>query len=273
MSKLAISEPPVSWVGPISLDAGDVVRGIDPLLLTCTPINTFSGESALTSATGFFLSRGQRLFLVTSRHVFSEPAEKHFPDRITIELHVNREDMAESTTVSIPLYAEGLSLWRQATDSAGDVDVALIEVDQSMLPAEAVYCAFTPEHIAADKELIEVGASLLVIGFPLGFHDALHHMPVVRRAALASAFGLPSACDSRAWGTSSPMHALTVAAAARRWSFGWANHPAAPALSSCRLLGVHSSRLDMATRDPIEDEALGLNCAWYSDVLLTLSED
>ena len=29
---------------------------------------------------------------------------------------------------------------------------------------------------------------------------------------------------------------------------------------------------DMATRDPVEDEALGLNCAWYSDVLLTLSE-
>ncbi len=110
----------LGW-GPISLDAGDVVPGIDPLLLTCTPINTFSGESGLTTATGFFLSRGQRLFLVTSRHVFSEPADKHFPDRITIELHVNRDDIAESTTVSIPLYAEGLSLWRQATDSAGDI--------------------------------------------------------------------------------------------------------------------------------------------------------
>ena len=41
---------------------------------------------------------------------------------------------------------------------------------------------------------------------------------------------------------------------------------------SCRLLGVHSSRFDMATRDPVEDEALGLNCAWYADILLTLSE-
>jgi len=28
----------------------------------------------------------------------------------------------------------------------------------------------------------------------------------------------------------------------------------------------------MVSRDPLEDEALGLNCAWYADILLTLSE-
>jgi len=29
-----------------------------------------------------------------------------------------------------------------------------------------------------------------IVGFPLGFHDTLHHLPVVRQAALASSFGL-----------------------------------------------------------------------------------
>ena len=38
------------------------------------------------------------------------------------------------------------------------------------------------------------------------------------------------------------------------------------------LLGVHSSRMDMATRDAAQDESLGLNCAWYADVLMTLDE-
>jgi hypothetical protein len=38
------------------------------------------------------------------------------------------------------------------------------------------------------------------------------------------------------------------------------------------LLGVHSSRLDVGTRDQQADEALGLNCAWYADILLTLTE-
>ena len=38
------------------------------------------------------------------------------------------------------------------------------------------------------------------------------------------------------------------------------------------LLGVHSARLDVGTRDLELDEALGLNCAWYADILLTLAE-
>ena len=39
-----------------------------------------------------------------------------------------------------------------------------------------------------------------------------------------------------------------------------------------RLLGVHSSRMDMGDRDLVLDESLGLNCAWYADILMTLTE-
>ena len=265
-----VAEPePAPRAQLFSLDADNPVPGIDPLLLTCTRIATFAGDTGLTSATGFFLVRNQRLFLVTSRHVFIDVEANHTPDRITIELHVNRADMAAAGTVSIPLYHDGLSLWRQATDSAGEVDVAAIEVDQNALPADAVYCAFTPEHIAIDEDLIEVGAPLLVIGFPLGFHDALHHMPVVRRASLASSYGLRFQgmgyflTDARTHrGTSGAPVVIRVPGGGAR-----------PGSVSCHLLGIHSSRFDMATRDPVEDEALGLNCAWYSDVLLTLSAD
>jgi Trypsin-like peptidase domain len=258
----------VPAIEPILLDSADPVPGIDSLLLTCTRISTFLGEIGLTSATGFFLARDQRLFLVTSRHVFVDAEGSHYPDRITIELHVDRTDIASAATVSIPLYRDGLSLWRQAVDSAGEVDVALIEVDQTLLPPEAVYCAFTPEHVADNEEPIEVGAALLVIGFPLGFHDALHHMPVVRRGSLASSFGLRFQgmgyflTDARTHrGTSGAPVVIRVPAS-----------PAGRGKVSCRLLGVHSSRFDMATRDPVEDEALGLNCAWYADILLTLSK-
>jgi hypothetical protein len=38
-----------------------------------------------------------------------------------------------------------------------------------------------------------------------------------------------------------------------------------------KLLGVHSSRMDMGSRDLKEDESLGLNCAWYADILMTLT--
>jgi hypothetical protein len=35
---------------------------------------------------------------------------------------------------------------------------------------------------------------------------------------------------------------------------------------------VHSSRVDMGNRDLKLDESLGLNCAWYADILLTLTQ-
>ena len=30
--------------------------------------------------------------------------------------------------------------------------------------------------------------------------------------------------------------------------------------------------MDVGTRDLVLDESLGLNCAWYADILLTLTE-
>jgi hypothetical protein len=39
-----------------------------------------------------------------------------------------------------------------------------------------------------------------------------------------------------------------------------------------RLLGVHTSRMDVNNRDIEEDERLNLNCAWYSDIIMTLTE-
>ena len=40
-----------------------------------------------------------------------------------------------------------------------------------------------------------------------------------------------------------------------------------------KLLGVHSSRMEMSGRDVTLDEALSLNCAWYADVLMAVTQD
>ena len=163
---------------------------IEPLMLTATRILTFDRQQPLTNASGFFFERDERLFLVTSRHVVYDEPSEHFPDRLEIEFHVDSENMADSTGFSIPLYRGGESLWRQGRDSSGEIDVALIELERQALPGSAVYRAFTPAHLYRPPAVIEVGTALLIVGFPLGFHDALHHMPVVRHAVVASAFGL-----------------------------------------------------------------------------------
>jgi S1-C subfamily serine protease len=241
---------------------------IEPILLTATRVLTFQGQSRLTNATGFFFERGDRLFLVTSQHVLIDEPTNHFPDRIEIELHTDRDNMAESIGFSIPLYTDGKSAWRQGIDRAGEIDVAAIEIERSALPTTAALHAFTPDHLDDPLRQVEVGTSLLVVGFPLGFHDTLHHMPVVRQAVVASSFGLRFQgegyflTDARTHrGTSgAPVVTRVSRADAKLGDLPW------------MLLGVHSSRLDVGTRDLQVDEALGLNCAWYADILMTLTE-
>lgn len=241
---------------------------IESILLTAARVFTFEQQRQLTNASGFFFERGSRLFLVTSRHVMFDRPSRHFPDRIEIELHIDPANIAKSTGFSIPLYRNGKSLWRQGQDSAGEIDVAVIELERSALPPTAVYRAFTPAHLHDPNRQVEVGSSVLVVGFPLGFHDTLHHLPVVRQAGIASSFGLRFQGEG---------YFLTDARTHRGGSgapvvMRLPDHASAYGDLPWLLLGVHSARLDVGTRDLKLDEALGLNCAWYSDILLTLTE-
>ena len=241
---------------------------IESLLLTAARIFTFNQQQRLTNASGFFFERDDRLFLVTSGHVIFEEPSQHFPDRIEIELHINPDDIAKSTGFSIPLYRDGKSVWRQGVDTAGDVDVAVIEIDRTALPKTAVYRAFTPQHLLGRLDQVEVGTSLLVVGFPLGFHDTLHHMPVVRQAIVASSFGLRFRGEGYFLTDARTHRGSSGAPVVMRISEPDSVHGDLPWM----LLGVHSARLDVGARDLVLDEALGLNCAWYADILLILTE-
>ncbi|HEV7913838.1 MAG TPA: serine protease, partial [Albitalea sp.] len=242
---------------------------VDPLLLAAARVSTFVGDLPLTNASGFFFERDARLFLVTSRHVVFDEDSKHFPDRLEIELHVDAGNLASSTGFSLLLYRDKKAVWRQGRDAASEIDVAVIELDRTKLPASTVLHAFAPEHLESTPAAVRIGSSLLVVGFPLGFHDALHHLPVVRHAVAASSYGMRFQgqgfflTDARTHrGTSGAPVVMADPAPT----------PATEALP-WKLLGVHSARMDMGDRDLVQDESLGLNCAWYADILLRLTEE
>jgi S1-C subfamily serine protease len=238
---------------------------IEPLLLTTARVSTFNGKLPLTGASGFFFEREDRLFLVTSRHVVIDEPSKHFPDRIEIELHTDAKNLTQSIGLSMLLYRDGKSVWRQGKDSGGEIDVAVIELERAALPKSVVMRCFKPAHLEHSLQEAEVGSSLLIVGFPLGFHDALHHLPVVRQAVIASSFGV------RFQGlgyflTDARTHRGTSGAPVVMRS------PSTDAQLPWKLLGVHSASMDMGDRDLKLDESLGLNCAWYADILLTLTK-
>lgn len=240
---------------------------IESLLLTVVRITTKQGETVLTNATGFFFERDGQVFLVTNRHVIVDESSDHHPDSLDLALHVSESNIAEINTVNIPLFEDGKPLWREATDSGGLIDVVAVALNSGQLPETTVYRTFTSDHLVEELDEVEVGTSLLVVGFPLGFHDTLHHLPVARQAVIASSFGM------RFQGTGC---FLTDARTHR----GISGAPVVARFSDRRgrsslpylLLGIHASRIDMTTRDQEQDEALGLNCAWYADVLNTLTQ-
>ncbi len=237
---------------------------IEPILLTTTRIMTFRQRQPLTSATGFFYETDGRLFLVTNAHVLRDEAGQHTPDRIEIDLHHDPANLTRGALLSILLHERGRPVWKQGRDSGGDIDVAVIELDRGRISASTLLRAFTPAHLQRTLQDVEVGQSVLVVGFPLGFHDTLHHLPVVRQAMIASSFGLRFQGQG-CFLTDARTHRGTSGAPVvmRRVSddseLPWT------------LLGIHASRLDMGNRDGRMDESLGLNCAWYADILRTLT--
>jgi S1-C subfamily serine protease len=237
---------------------------VEPLLLTSTRVSTFEGARALTAASGFLFQRDQRLFVVTSRHVLIDTDTDHLPTRVEIGLHHTGPDLTRQFTVQLPLYADGRALWRQAQDTGGDIDVAVLPIPAESLPPAALWRAFTPANLAVDLRSVRVGHPLLVVGFPLGFHDTLHHLPVVRGAIVASAFGVRFQGQG-CFVTDAPMHRGSSGSPVVRHDPD--GDPALP----WQLLGVHASRMDMRTRDSQLDAALGLNLAWYADVLMSIT--
>ncbi len=177
-------------------------------------------------------------------------------------------NLGETIQFSIPLYRDGKSVWREGLDSAGAIDIALLPLDRAALPKNFLYRAFTPAHLMRKLDLVEIGMSVRIVGFPLGIHDLVHRLPVARQAVVASAFGVRfqgQGCfltDARLHRgmSGAPVVARTQARASGRTSLPW------------MLLGVHSAKLDVANRDASQDESLDLNFAWYADILLTLTQ-
>ncbi len=236
----------------------------ESILLAAARATTFAGGDLLTGASGFFFERDTQLFFVTSRHVLIDAPTGHHPTHVAIEVHTDAVNLTQSAQVTVPLYVDGKSQWRQGRDSGGEIDVAAIEIPRALLPDGVALRCFTPQHLQLDNEAVEVGSMLLIVGFPLGFHDTLHHLPVARHGIIASSFGVRFQgqgfflTDSRTHrGTSGACVVL------RDDSLG--------ATLPWRLLGVHSARMDMGGRDLVLDESLGLNSAWYANILMTLT--
>jgi len=233
---------------------------IESLLLSVTPVTTKFGTQELTKATGFFFKRENRLYLITARHVVLDENTNHRPNFIVINLHIDPDNITITTDFSIPLYIDTRPQWLDAFDSGGLVDVCAIELDRKALGEKVFFESFNIDQMVNAEDDVEVGTSAVIVGFPLGFYDTLHRLPVARQALIASSFGI----RFQGFGyflTDAQMHrGSSGAPVVIKVDYDW------------HLIGIHTSRMDMINRDKTEDARLNLNCAWYADVLLGLTK-
>ena len=240
---------------------------IDPMYFHVVKVHTYIGGQSLTNATGFFFLHDNFLYLITSRHVVKSPAIGHFPDAIHVSLHNTVDDLTQQGSLQIPLYKDGVPQWYQHPGWSS-VDLVAVAVNDPHVLHNYAVVPFQRADILARDTILPLGQDVLILGFPLGFYDTRHNIPIVRRASIASSYPHPFKgepyflTDSRLHRgmSGSPVIARVpgVGSSANTGSSEW------------RLLGVHASALDVSDRDPVQDERLALNTAWYAALIIEM---
>ena len=228
-------------------------------------ILTFTGSVPLTNATGFFYLHDSFLYLVTSRHVVLNEVVEHPSDRLQLSLHSTQYDLRQRSELSIPLYKDGVPQWYQHPVYASTVDVVAVAVNDPNVSRDHDLATFSCQDVLDADGILPLGQNVHILGFPLGFHDTVHNLPIVRSATIASSYSHPFKGDP---------YFLTDA----RLHRGMSGSPVIAQLPNkshsdvtkepkWKLLGIHSSALDVSDRDPNQDEKLALNTTWYAALL------
>jgi len=165
---------------------------IDPIYLSTTLIHRFVANKSKGNATGFFFQSKQgSIYLVTNKHViygndfYKEEAIPEI-DKIDITLHINKNDLSQNKTITIDLFENKDRLWREHPRK--DIDIVCIPLN---LDRNKFVFASVDEGLL-DASNIKIGfEKIFVMGYPYGWHDSLHNLPITRIGHLSSPFGVP----------------------------------------------------------------------------------
>lgn len=237
----------------------------EELFIRAVRVETWKDDALCTNASGFFYLDSGMLYLITNRHVVLNEATGHAPDSLQLLLHTDAEDLTANERIVIPLYQNGERQWLEHPVHGTAVDVVAVKIADPMMLSTHYLDAFCPTDLLTEQQTLPPGQAVLIVGFPLGFNDTFHNLPILRQAAVASDFSHPFKGEPY-FLTDARMHRGTSGApvvarikcptdVAGHFEDRWC------------LLGIHSAALDVSDRDPQQDDRLGLNVTWYSRLI------
>jgi S1-C subfamily serine protease len=165
---------------------------IDEAFLATTFIEMFSSDTRVGSGTGFFYKskNKQAVFLVTNRHVVVKEKELFFPDRLRLRLHADPSDLRSSKDIDVPLYGDKSKRWKLWKEIDASVDLVAIEITTKEF--HSLYIKpLSSDNLVPPGTKIGLAEPLVILGYPAGFFDETHNLPVARQGAVASAYPVP----------------------------------------------------------------------------------
>lgn len=169
---------------------------IDEYSVVSIPLDLISNGKRISTATGFFYARNEKVFLVSNWHVFSgrnpidgQAMDKNaaIPDQVVFPLHLKGKLGHWRDGVTIDLgNNSGNPTWFQHPNGQ-DVDVAVLPLEDP--PVECIlYCAVRPNENS--NMALMVGMDVFIVGFPLGLSKQ-GIFPIWKRGSVASEPALP----------------------------------------------------------------------------------
>lgn len=191
-----------------------------------------------------------------------------------LRLHTDPNNIRQNEEYSVQLYDESSErLWLEHPTGRNEIDVVAIPMNREQIQSRFYIRALGSEDHIPQNVDISIGEDVLVIGYPLGFHDALHNLPIIRNAIISSVYPAPFQgnpiilIDSRLHRGTSGSPVLTKPSQWIRYTDGRTAMLSAP---KSFLVGIHSGTFDVTTRDPSQDEPLGLNAVWFASLIIEI---
>lgn len=164
---------------------------INEILAVVILIIQIQSGQPVGTATGFFYVKNDIVYMVTNRHVVLDEEKGIKPDTLRVKLHEDPKDMTKNVDFDIPLYSNDSVKWHVHSDyKTKKIDVAVIEIDQRALRAGHFIKGLSSSNFLPKEYVIQPGEDVMVIGFPRGFSDSTHNLPLVRNAMISSAYGV-----------------------------------------------------------------------------------
>lgn len=104
------------------------------------------------------------------------------------------QDLTKNTDVRIDLYdSNGKPIWLEHPNLYFNREIGAIP-DVIAIPIRPdenwVITPLSRENFPPNDIVLSPGEDLVVLGYPLGFYDTRHNLPIARKAALSSPFGV-----------------------------------------------------------------------------------